>query len=103
MSDEQWLWLFVNQRIDVDEKLERMCPECREEVTSGHKCIRCGKDIGVTESFVNPNFDMEKYEMLKSESYTHVENLYKDYDEDEDSDEDDYEEEDYENDIVEEV
>ena len=61
MSDEQWLWLFINQRIDTDEKLEHMCPKCREEVTSGHKCTRCGKDIVETESFVNPNFDMAKY------------------------------------------
>ena len=38
-----------------------MCPKCREEVTSGHKCTRCGKDIVETESFVNPNFDMAKY------------------------------------------
>lgn len=41
-----------------------MCPKCREEVTSGHKCTRCGKDISETESFVNPNFDTSKYEEL---------------------------------------
>lgn len=65
MSDEQWLWLFVHQRIDADEKLERMCPKCREEVTSGNKkCIRCGKSIIEQESFVNPNFDMDKYNRL---------------------------------------
>lgn len=64
MSDEQWLWLFVNQRIDADEKLEKMCPKCREEVTSGHKCIRCGKDIIEEETFVNPNFDIDKYNRL---------------------------------------
>ena len=66
MSDEQWLWLFINQRIDTDEKLEHMCPKCREEVTSGHKCTRCGKDIAETDSFVNPNFDIAKYEELAS-------------------------------------
>lgn len=64
MSDEQWLWLFVNQRIDVDEKLEKMCPKCREEVTSTHKCTRCGKDITIEDSFVNPNFDIDKYNRL---------------------------------------
>lgn len=64
MSDEQWLWLFVHQRIDADEKLERMCHKCREEVTSGNKkCIRCGNIIE-QESFVNPNFDMDKYNRL---------------------------------------
>lgn len=74
MSDEQWLWLFVNQRIDIDEKLEKMCPKCREEVTSTQKCIRCGKDITESESFVNPNFDMDRYNRLSG----HVEELYKD-------------------------
>lgn len=65
MSDEQWLWLFVNQRIDADEKLERMCPTCRDEVTSNkHKCIRCGKEFSDDDSFVNPNFDIEKYNRL---------------------------------------
>jgi hypothetical protein len=64
MSDEQWLWLFVNQRIDVDEKLEKMCPKCRDEVTSPHKCTRCGKDIITEETFINPNFDMDRYNEL---------------------------------------
>lgn len=48
----------------MDEKLERMCPKCREEVTSKHRCIRCGKDIMEEESFTNPNFDMDRYNML---------------------------------------
>ena len=73
MSDEQWLWLFINQKIDADEKLEKMCPKCRDEVTSDHKCIRCGKDIIIEESFVNPNFDMDRYNELAG----HVENSYK--------------------------
>lgn len=76
MSDEQWLWLFVNQRIDADEKLEKMCPKCREEVTSSHKCIRCGKDIVESETFVNPNFDMDRYNELAG----HVEDSYGDDD-----------------------
>ena len=74
MSDEQWLWLFIHQRIDTDEKLSKMCPKCREEVTSSHRCIRCGKDIIEEESFVNPNFDMDRYNELSG----HVEELYKD-------------------------
>lgn len=73
MSDEQWLWLFVNQQIDTDEKLEKMCSKCREEVTSGHRCIRCGKDMVEHEEFINPNFDMDRYNELAG----HVEDLYK--------------------------
>ena len=72
MSDEQWLWLFVNQRIDIDEKLEGMCPKCKEEVTSSKKCTRCGKDINEEESFINPNFDMDRYNKLAG----HVEDDY---------------------------
>lgn len=91
MSDEQWLWLFINQRIDTDEKLEHMCPKCREEVTSGHKCTRCGKDITETESFVNPNFDMSKYEELagkvgalfEEDDYDTVKEVNPDLDDDE--------------------
>lgn len=42
-----------------------MCPTCRDEVTSGkHKCIRCGKEFSEDDSFVNPNFDIEKYNRL---------------------------------------
>lgn len=87
MSDEQWLWLFVNQRIDADEKLEKMCPKCREEVTSEHRCIRCGKEIIEQESFINPNFDMDRYNMLAEADgiSDRVEDLYR---EDNDSDDD---------------
>lgn len=59
------MWLFVNQLIDNDEKLEKMCPDCRDEVTSNHKCIRCGKELphrgDEDDVFVNPNFDEEEY------------------------------------------
>lgn len=42
-----------------------MCPDCQNEVTSGvKKCIRCGKEINSGDSFVNPNFDMAKYNRL---------------------------------------
>lgn len=88
MSDEQWLWLFVNQRIDADEKLEKMCPKCREEVTSEHRCIRCGKEIIEHESFINPNFDMDRYNMLAEADgiSDRVEDLYTENDDDDTTD-----------------
>lgn len=66
MSDGQWLWLFVNQLIDNEETLEKMCPECRDEATSNKKCIRCGKVLADNEEdvFINPNFDASKFERL---------------------------------------
>lgn len=68
MTDEQWLWLFVNQSIDYDEQLDHMCDKCRDEVTS-HRCTRCGKSLGggkYNPDFVNPNFDTERFDKLKN-------------------------------------
>lgn len=50
-----------------------MCPECRDEVTSKHKCIRCGKQIphydfdDGEDGFINPNFNEEEYEQKANE------------------------------------
>ena len=69
LTDEQLVWLFINQLVDNDEKLERMCPDCRDEVTSKCKCTRCGKPMlphDEYETFVNPNFNEEEYR-LKAE------------------------------------
>lgn len=69
MTDEQWLWLFVNEAIDYDEQLERMCPKCQNDATS-HRCIRCGKSLGKdkfgTPDCVNPNFDVERFNRLSN-------------------------------------
>ena len=64
-----------------------MCPKCREEVTSEHRCIRCGKEIIEQESFINPNFDMDRYNMLAEANgmSDRVEDLYR---EDNDLDDD---------------
>lgn len=45
-----------------------MCPTCRDEVTSRHKCSRCGKHIGdIKQAFVNPNFDKSRFDSLSNE------------------------------------
>lgn len=68
MTDEQWLWLFANEALDADEKLDHMCPSCRSDATSGNRCIRCGKPLGGRRfgkaDFVNPNFDPERFDAL---------------------------------------
>jgi len=54
--------------IDNDEKMEHMCPKCRDEVVSDNSCTRCGKAINDgAESFVNPNFDRARYDKLSRE------------------------------------
>lgn len=64
MTDEQWLWLFVNQVIDNEEHLEKMCDKCRSEVTSeNQKCIKCG-EVLTKKEFINPNFDPSRFEEL---------------------------------------
>lgn len=66
MTDGQWLWLFVNQLIDNEEHLEKMCDKCKNEVTSENKkCIRCGEPITKKE-FINPNFDASRFEELSN-------------------------------------
>ena len=77
MTDGQWLWLFVNQIIDNEEHLEKMCPDCKNEVTSDKKCIRCGKVLTTKEcdSFVNPNFDMSKFEELSHDGVEYEEDI----------------------------
>lgn len=74
MTDEQWVWLFANQNLDADEKLENMCPECQKEVTQEKHCIRCGKRIDENandgeETVINESFDMERYEAMKNGTY----------------------------------
>jgi len=60
--------LYVNMAIDNDEKMEHMCPKCRDEVVSDNSCTRCGKAINDgAESFVNPNFDRARYDKLSRE------------------------------------
>lgn len=68
MTDEQWLWLFINQMIDNEEHLEKMCPDCKNELISTNKCIRCGKVLAKDEDkFFNPNFDTNRFEELSHE------------------------------------
>lgn len=64
LTDEQWVWLFANQLIDNEEKLEQMCDKCKEDATSKNKCIRCGTSLTNHDKFVNPNFDNSKFERL---------------------------------------
>jgi hypothetical protein len=40
-----------------------MCQKCIDEVTSDNRCIRCGAIID-TDTFVNPNFDRNRFDQL---------------------------------------
>lgn len=41
-----------------------MCDKCREDVTSKHKCARCGTPLENQDKFINPNFDSERFDKL---------------------------------------
>lgn len=76
MTDGQWLWLFINQVIDNEEHLEKMCPDCRNEATSNNKCIRCGKVLADSKDrFVNPNFDADRFERLSRDGIEYEEDV----------------------------
>jgi hypothetical protein len=74
MTDEQWLWLYVNMAMDNDDRMNSMCPKCREEAVSDNSCSRCGKPLNHMESVVNPNFDREKFDRLSREDSGEVVN-----------------------------
>lgn len=76
MTDGQWIWLLVNQIIDNEEQLEKMCPDCRNEVISEtHKCIRCGKVLTNDNEFINPNFDKSRFDRLSQDGITYEEGV----------------------------
>ena len=56
--------MYVHQAIDHDEMMESLCVKCKNEVTSDDKCMRCGKVRTENDSFVNPNFNYEKFNDL---------------------------------------
>lgn len=71
MTDEQWVWLYANRILDEEEKLDSMCPSCKDEATDRSRCSRCGKDLptGSRNDIYNPNpnFDMERFKKLAEE------------------------------------
>lgn len=46
LTDEQLLWIFINEKIDSDRKYEHMCDDCKERVDNpdGY-CWNCGKEL----------------------------------------------------------
>jgi hypothetical protein len=59
--------LFANIDLDDDIKLASLCPKCREEVTSGNTCTRCGKKLYGSDGAINPNFDRTRFDRLNNE------------------------------------
>lgn len=62
MKDRDYLWCLVNQLLDDEEELERMCPACRERAGED-RCPVCGAPAG--QGAVNTSFDLEHFLALK--------------------------------------
>ena len=67
MKERDFLWCLVNQLLDEEEELERMCPACRTQAQE-NRCPVCGGLVWETEGEVNPAFDMERFLAMKGES-----------------------------------
>lgn len=62
MKGRDYLWCLANDLLDREERLERLCPECRARALE-ERCPVCGRaGAGGAE---NPGFDLERFEALK--------------------------------------
>ena len=66
MKERDFLWCLVNQLLDEEEELERMCPACRTQAQE-KRCLVCGGLVWEAEGAVNPAFDMERFLTMKGE------------------------------------
>ena len=65
MKDRDYLWCLVNQLLDREEELDRLCPECRARAEE-RRCPVCGRtraDWG--EGGVNAAFDPARFERMR--------------------------------------
>lgn len=46
LTDEQLLWIFINNKIDAEDKYEHYCDDCRNRVDNPELyCYNCGQEI----------------------------------------------------------
>lgn len=64
MKERDYLWCLVNQLLDDEEELERMCPACRAQAQE-ERCPVCGAPAGQSTAGVNASFDLERFQALK--------------------------------------
>ena len=65
MKDRDYLWCLVNQLLDREEALSRLCPECRARAEE-ERCPACGRTRGAWgEGAVNAAFDRARFERMR--------------------------------------
>lgn len=65
MKEGDYVWCLVNQLLDREEELERLCPECRQRAEL-HICPGCGRpEESWREGEENPEFDWQRFRQMK--------------------------------------
>lgn len=64
MTDSDYLYCFIQLRLDDEERLERLCPGCRARLEKD-ACPVCGE--GRSAGFTNPSFDMDRFKKMKGD------------------------------------
>lgn len=69
MKDRDYLWCLANEVLDGEQRLEELCPACRERALE-ERCPACGqqKPDNGREGTVNAAFDPARFEQLKEGS-----------------------------------
>lgn len=63
MTDSDYLYCFIQLRLDDEEQLEKLCPDCRGQLER-NACPVCGQG-GVR--YTNPSFDMDRFNRMKGD------------------------------------
>jgi len=65
MKERDYVWCLINQLLDREEELERLCPDCRQSMEQD-VCPGCGKPVEKWgEGEENPEFDWRRFQMMK--------------------------------------
>ena len=64
MSRRELLYCTLQLWLDEEERLEGLCPVCREKAMEP-RCRLCGAPLADTDEMENTAFDMERYRALK--------------------------------------
>ena len=65
MTHRDYLWCALNLLLDGEEKLERLCPDCRTQAEAD-RCPICG--VQASDRGENEGFDQRRFEELRGEA-----------------------------------
>ena len=65
MTDRDYLYCLLHMRLDYEESLRSLCPDCRQAAESPH-CACCGEALPQAQA-VNTSFDEARFAQLRKE------------------------------------